>query len=156
MTFVLVVFPFASSSLHAAFLVRLAWRLAFKFTYRKSLVQTTPTFWPVLDFLNCRWNRLTLHPSKRNPFTFPLGAICFGISPSTNHNFLSGMHVFWDNEVLLPTGNDVILISPLGGVSHRLCWRNLKEQPQFHNHGSLTHFAYLLPFRSYSIFYFGW
>jgi len=27
------------------------------------------------------------------------------------------MHGFRDNEVLLPTGNDVIVISPLGGVS---------------------------------------
>jgi len=30
-------------------------------------------------------------------------------------NFLYGMHGFRDNEVLLPTGNDVIVISPLGG-----------------------------------------
>jgi len=30
-------------------------------------------------------------------------------------NFLSVMHGFRDNEVLLPTGNDVIVISPLGG-----------------------------------------
>jgi len=35
-------------------------------------------------------------------------------------------------------------------------WRNLNERPQFHTHGSLTYFAYLLPFRSYSTFYFGW
>jgi len=27
---------------------------------------------------------------------------------------LSGMHGFRDNEVLLPTGNDVIVITPLG------------------------------------------
>jgi len=69
-------------------------------------------------------------------------------------NFLTGIHGFRDNEVLLPTGNDVIVIHPLGGVSHRFCWRNLKEQPQFHNHGSLTY--YLLPFLSYSTFYVGW
>jgi len=69
--------------------------------------------------------------------------------------FLSGMHGFRDNEVLLQGGYDVIIISPLGGVLHRFCWRNLKE---FHNHSSLTHFAYLSPFRSYSTFYFyfGW
>jgi len=36
-------------------------------------------------------------------------------------NFLSRMHGFRDNEVLLPTGNDVIVISPLGGVSHKFC-----------------------------------
>jgi len=35
-------------------------------------------------------------------------------------NFLTGMHGFGDNEVLLPTGNDVIVISPLGGVSQVL------------------------------------
>jgi len=35
--------------------------------------------------------------------------------------FLSGMHGFRDNEVLLPTGYDVIVISPLGGVSQRFC-----------------------------------
>jgi len=69
-------------------------------------------------------------------------------------NFLSGMRGFRDNEVLLQAGYDVIVISPLGGISHRFCWRNLKERPQFHNHGPLTFFAYLLPFRSYSIFYF--
>jgi len=59
------------------------------------------------------------------------------------------MHGFQDYEVLLQGGYDVIVISPLGGVSHRFCWRNLKERPQFHNHGLLTHFAYLLLFRSY-------
>jgi len=58
------------------------------------------------------------------------------------------MRGFRDNEVLLPTGNDVIVISPLGGVLHRFCWRNLKERSRFYNHGSLTYFAYLLPFRS--------
>jgi len=71
-------------------------------------------------------------------------------------NFVSGMHGFWDNEVLLPSEYDVIVISPLGGISHRFCWRNLKERPKFHNQGSLTYFAYLLPFLSYSTFYFGW
>jgi len=55
--------------------------------------------------------------------------------------FLSWMHGFRDKEVLLPTGN-VIVISPLGGISHRFCWRNLKKRPQFNNHASLTYFAY--------------
>jgi len=32
-------------------------------------------------------------------------------------NLLWGMHVFRDNEVFLQTGYDVIVISPLGGVS---------------------------------------
>jgi len=44
-------------------------------------------------------------------------------------NFLSGMHSFRDYKVLLQGGYDVIVISPLGGVSHRFCWRNLKERP---------------------------
>jgi len=34
-----------------------------------------------------------------------------------NSNFLSGMHGFRDNEVLLPTGFDVIVIWPPGGFS---------------------------------------
>jgi len=70
--------------------------------------------------------------------------------------FWTGMHGFRDNEILLPTGYDVIVISPLEVVSHRFCWRNLKEWPQFLNHNSLKCFAYLFPFRSYSTFYFGW
>jgi len=32
-------------------------------------------------------------------------------------NFLSAMHGVLDNEVLLQTGNDVIVISPPGGAS---------------------------------------
>jgi len=58
-------------------------------------------------------------------------------------NFLSGSHGFRDNEVLLPTGNDVIVLSPLGGISYRFCWWNLKERLQFYYHVSLTYFAYL-------------
>jgi len=73
-----------------------------------------------------------------------------------NSNFLSAMHGFQDKEVLLQAGFDVIVISPLRGVSHRFCWRNLKKPPQFQNGGSLTYFAYLFPFQSYSTFYFGW
>jgi len=44
-------------------------------------------------------------------------------------NFLSGMHGFRDNEIVLPTGNDVILISPSGGASGDFSWRILKERP---------------------------
>jgi len=71
-------------------------------------------------------------------------------------NFSAVMHGFQYNEVLLQTGYDVIVSRPLGGGSHNFCWRNLKERSQFHNYGSLTYFAYLLPFWSYSTFYFGW
>jgi len=45
--------------------------------------------------------------------------------------FLSRTHGFWDNEVLLPTGFDVIVISPLGGVLHRFCWRIRNNDPSF-------------------------
>jgi len=65
-------------------------------------------------------------------------------------NFLSGMHGF--RGFYCTSGNDVMVIYPLGGISHRFCWRNMKERPWFHNHGSLTYVAYLLPFRSYSTF----
>jgi len=34
-----------------------------------------------------------------------------------HNNFLSGMHGFRDNEVLLQAGYDIIVISLLGGVS---------------------------------------
>jgi len=50
------------------------------------------------------------------------------------------MHGFRDNEVLLLTGYDVIVSLPLGGVSHTFLL-NLKEWPQFHNHGSLTYIS---------------
>jgi len=44
-------------------------------------------------------------------------------------NFLSRMHGFRDNEVLLPTRYDVIVISPQGGASGNFSWRILKERP---------------------------
>jgi len=66
------------------------------------------------------------------------------------------MYGFRDDEVLLSIGIDVIVIYLLGDVSKRFCCRNMKEWPQFLNHGSLMYFAYLLPFRSYSTFHFGW
>jgi len=72
-----------------------------------------------------------------------------------HNNFLSGMRGFRDNDQF-NCGNDVIVISLLRGVKHRFCWQNLKDRPQFNNHGSLTHFAYLVPFQSYSTLYFGW
>jgi len=66
-------------------------------------------------------------------------------------NFLFGMHGFRDSKVSLPTGNDVIRISLLGGISHGFCWWNLKERPQFHNHGSLTYFTYLTASKLFNI-----
>jgi len=39
-------------------------------------------------------------------------------------NFLSQMHGFPDNEVLLPTGYDVIVISPLQAILHDEFWKN--------------------------------
>jgi len=96
---------------------------------------------------------------------FPLGDALGGFSwrilkerpllpDSVLYQRLSRMHGFRDNEVLLPTGNDVVVFYPLGGVSHRFFWRNFKEWPRFHNQDLLIYLAYLLPFRSYSTFYF--
>jgi len=42
---------------------------------------------------------------------------------------LSGMHGFQDNEILLHTGYDVIVIYPLGSVSGDFSWRILKKRP---------------------------
>jgi len=45
-----------------------------------------------------------------------------------HRNFLSAMHGFRDNEVLLQAEYDVIMISPLEGVSGDFSWRILKER----------------------------
>jgi len=45
--------------------------------------------------------------------------------------FLSGMHGFRNNEVLLQTRYDVIMISPLEGASGEFSWRILIERPLF-------------------------
>jgi len=42
--------------------------------------------------------------------------------------FLSVMHGFWDNEVLLQAGYDVIVISPPGVASRYFTRRILKER----------------------------
>jgi len=44
-------------------------------------------------------------------------------------NFLSRMHGFWDNEVSLQAGYDVIVISTLGGASGEFSWWIMKERP---------------------------
>jgi len=43
-------------------------------------------------------------------------------------NFLSGMHDFRDNEILLQAGYDLIVISPLGGVLGDFSLRIRKER----------------------------
>jgi len=43
-------------------------------------------------------------------------------------NFLSGMHGFQDNKVLLTGEYDVIVISPLGGALGEFSWRILKKR----------------------------
>jgi len=48
--------------------------------------------------------------------------------------FSSAMHDFRDNEVLLLTGHDVIVISARGAF-HTGFFDNLKERPRFHNDG---------------------
>jgi len=44
-------------------------------------------------------------------------------------NILSGMHGFRDNEVLLTTGYDVIVISPLGDFTHVLLTESERATP---------------------------
>jgi len=43
-------------------------------------------------------------------------------------NFLSAMHGFRENEVVLQAGYKVIVISPPGGASGDFSWRILKER----------------------------
>jgi len=62
------------------------------------------------------------------------------------------MYGFWDSEVLLQAGYDVIVISSLGAF-HTSLVDKIWWATRFHDHGSFTYFAYLLPFRSYSKFY---
>jgi len=46
-----------------------------------------------------------------------------------NGNFLSAMHGFRDNEVLLQAGYNVIVTSPRGGASRDFSGRILIERP---------------------------
>jgi len=48
-----------------------------------------------------------------------------------HNNFLFAMNGFWDNEVLLQAGYDVIVISPPGDASNDFSLRILKEQAWF-------------------------
>jgi len=65
-------------------------------------------------------------------------------------NFLSGMHGFRDNEVLLQAGHDVIVISPPEGAAHNFLI--MKGRSRLYNHVQLTLFVYLKRFRPYSTF----
>ena len=69
-------------------------------------------------------------------------------------NSTSIMHRFRDNDVFFQTGNDVIVIYPLGGAVRSYWWRILKGWPKVYNHAPLTYFAYLQPLKSYSTFSF--
>ena len=71
-----------------------------------------------------------------------------------NSNFISIMHRFWDNDVFLLTGNDVMAISPLGGTVHEFWWWILKGWPQVHIHAPSAYFAYLQTLTSFSMFSF--
>jgi len=64
-------------------------------------------------------------------------------------NFLSGMHGFQDNEVLLQAGYDVIVISQPGVAPRYFTWRILKGRLQLYIHVQLTLFVYLERFRRY-------
>jgi hypothetical protein len=71
-----------------------------------------------------------------------------------NCNYTSIMHSFRYKQVCLLTGNDVMALSPLGSATGDLCLRVLKGRPRFNINVSLTFCVYLVPFRSYSNFYF--
>jgi len=105
-------------------------------------------------------------PDMTSPFFLSQGALTANFRDGfrkTDHdfliafhtNFLSRMHGFRDNEVLLQAGYDIMVISPLGAlqaifhngfwksdhdfliafytnVSHRFCGRNLKKRLWFH------------------------
>jgi len=49
----------------------------------------------------------------------------------SDQDFLIAFHINFLSGILLQAGYNVIVISPLGAVSHRVCWRNLKERPCF-------------------------
>ena len=65
-------------------------------------------------------------------------------------NHTSIMHRFRYNQVLPFAGNDVIVLSPLGGAVSDFSPRILKWQPRLHVHVALTFCVYLEPFISYS------
>jgi len=46
-------------------------------------------------------------------------------------NFLAAMHDFRDKEVLLPTGCDVIVSPPPGGVARTISWQYWKSDHDF-------------------------
>ena len=71
-------------------------------------------------------------------------------------NLTSIMHCFRDNDVFLQTGNDVMVIPPLGGAARSFRWRILEGWPKVNIHALLTYFAYLQPPHSFSTFSFGW
>ena len=76
------------------------------------------------------------------------------VSYYLHSKFSSIMHRFRDNDVFLQTGNDVMVIPPLGGAVRSFRWRILKGWPQVYIHALLTYFAYLQPLKSYSTFSF--
>ena len=77
-----------------------------------------------------------------------------GVPLVFNSNFTSIMHRFRDIDVFMQTGNDVIVIPPLGGATRSFQRRILKDWPQVHGHAPLTFFVYLQPLKSYSTFSF--
>jgi len=71
-------------------------------------------------------------------------------------NSTSIVHRFRFNELFMFAGNDVIVISSLGGASGNLWLRILTGRPRLYSHVQLTLFVYLERFRRYSTFLFGW
>ena len=69
----------------------------------------------------------------------------------SNHTYITyRLHY---NQVLPLTGNDVIVLSPLGGTASNFPLRNWKGRPQPYIHVALTFCVYLEPFTSYSTSY---
>jgi len=56
-------------------------------------------------------------------------------------NFLSVMHGFQHNEVLLQARYDITVISPPGGAFGEFSWRILKERPLLPDSVSYQHFV---------------
>jgi len=59
-------------------------------------------------------------------------------------NFLSAMHGFRDNEVLLPTGYEVNVSLPPGGAARTFSWRILKERLRLPDQSSFISYTWYM------------
>jgi hypothetical protein len=74
---------------------------------------------------------------------------------NSNHKHASIAHRLRYNQALPLTGNDILVLSPLGGrgAAKDFSIRNWKVRPRHFIHGAFTFCVYLKPFTSYSTFY---